>query len=118
LEHFVRGSAAANRQVRVVLLRIENGEATTSNSNTSTRPAEPEEPTASELWAPLQAYGATRNSRADGARKVVDIAAREGRYGPGCGASPQNSREVRNNCVDFDQVVIKLQPCNIPIPLG
>jgi hypothetical protein len=70
------------------------------------------------MGAPLQAYGAPRNSRADGARKVVDIAAREGRYGPACGASPQNSREVRNNCVDFDQVVVKLQPCNIPIPLG
>ena len=114
INHIARGASAANRKVRVVLIRLENGEATTSSSDTANRTQKEDGPTASDLRTPMQAFMATRDARADNARSIADRAADKGvqKFGPGCPAS--HARD----CVRFEQFIIKLQRCNIPIPLG
>ena len=110
ITHMTQGASAAKRKVRVALVRIENGEATTSYNDTADRPPGENSPTASDLWAPVQTFMATRDARADNARSIADRAAAKNiqKYCPS-GAT---------DCIDFEQFVIKLERCNIPVPLG
>ena len=110
INHVIQGASAAKRKVRVALVRIENGEATTSNSDRADRPPGENGPTASDLWAPVQTFMATRDARAENARSIIDRAADKNiqKYCPS-GAT---------DCVDFEQFIIKLERCNIPVPLG
>jgi hypothetical protein len=93
--------------VRVVLIRIENSEATTPASTSD------DDPPAwfAELLSPLRAFGGTRTARADLAREAVDRAGERAVYGRGCFGGD-------GGCVQFEQVRLRLAPCQTTIPLG
>ena len=92
---------------RIVLVRIENGHATTNAVSEAGATASPDSQYFPELGSPIRAFLGTRNARADLARRTADRAAAAGQFCPQ--AAP---------CVRLQQVVIALRPCHTAIPLG
>jgi hypothetical protein len=94
----------------VVLLRIENGGATTNRDTVEgTAPPGPEN-WLSELMSPVRAFLATREARADQARRSIDLADGEPLPGTCADADPV--------CIRLRVVRLQLRPCQVPIPLG
>jgi hypothetical protein len=101
------GAAKAGRGVDVLLVRVENHEATTG-VQTRAGTEVPDPPGwLGELVSPVRTFLGTRDARADLARRTADRAAASGSW---C--------DVDNHCVGFTQSVIALHPCKVAIPLG
>lgn len=112
VEHMARGAKSARKAVRVVLVRIENGAATTNYDTVEGSKPKPPSEWLGEIMSPIRAFIGTREARADQARLATDRAVAGRRYGLGC-------REGGlDGCVRMDQIRLELKPCKVKIPLG
>jgi hypothetical protein len=112
VEHMATGAkqhGLASKKVHVVLIRVENTAAITERPSTLGKKDPPS--AFSELLSPIRAFGGTREARAELSRLSVDQAVARGSYGTGCG-------NEGGACVTLSQVVLRLGPCEVPIPLG
>ncbi|TPQ38921.1 hypothetical protein C2U70_07915 [Bradyrhizobium guangdongense] len=112
VEHMARGAKSVHKAVRVVLVRIENGAATTNYDTVEGSRPKPPSQWLGEIMSPIRAFIGTREARADQARLATDRAVAGHRYGLGC----RNGGP--DGCVKIDQIRLELRPCKVKIPLG
>jgi hypothetical protein len=107
IEAMAAGAHKANKEVNILLVRIENHDATTDLKTRADADIPGPPGWLSKLGSPVRAFLGTREARADLARRTVDRAAKVGRW---CNAEGQ--------CVNLTQDIISLHRCRVAVPLG
>jgi hypothetical protein len=97
-DELVASAKEQRREIRIVLVQLENHDASPADEGPSTSLVE--------LLTPFRASLATRDARADQARDAV-----ERRLGRNC-------EQGGGVCASFERVSLKLARCNVAIPLG